>query len=96
MVRLGRALNSEAYLLLDRELRQVLRQLQVRPTDDAAREQLAELRGAFIERTEINTRLGYLYAAAVYVGLLPQADGSADTVGRLSQQIVEQRSALRR
>lgn len=96
LVRLGRALDSAAYLALDRELRQVQRQLQERPADDAARRQLEELRGALIERIEANTRLGYLYAAAVYVELLRQAGGSSDTVGLLSQRIMEERLALRR
>lgn len=95
-VRLGRALDSEAYLALDRELRQLQWQLQARPEDDAARRQLEELRGALIERIEANTRLGYLYAAAVYVELLRQAGGSADTVAGLSERLMEERLALRR
>ena len=96
LVRAGRALDSEVYVALDRELRQVQRQLQARPADDAARRQLAEIRGALVERIEINMGLDYLYAAAVYVELLRQSGGSADTVGRLSQQIVARRSAPRR
>lgn len=94
-VRAGSALNSEAYLALDRELRQVRQRLQDRPADAAARRQLADLRRALIERIEVNLRLEYLYAATVYVELLRQADGPAETVQRLSQRLVERRAAAR-
>lgn len=94
-VRAGSALNSEAYLALDRELRQVRQRLQARPADAAARRRLADLRAALIERIEVNLRLEYLYAATVYVELLRQADGPAETVQRLNQRLVERRAAAR-
>jgi len=49
-----------------------------------------------VERIEVNSRLGYLYAAAVYVELFRQAGGSADTVAGLSERLMEERLALRR
>lgn len=91
-VRAGRALNSEAYLAMDRELRQVRRQLQQNPGNETAEQQLAEIRRALIERIEINMRFDYLYAAGVYVELLRQADGAAETVAGLSRKISEKRT----
>lgn len=94
-IRTGRALASEMYLALDRELRQVQRRLQARPADEAAQSQLAELRTALIERIEINIRFEYLYAAAVYIELLRQAEAPEPTVQEFSQQLAARRSVLR-
>jgi len=74
----------------------VQQQLQERPEDTAAGRRLEELRGGLVERIEVNSRLGYLYAAAVYVELFRQAGGSADTVAGLSERLMEERLALRR
>lgn len=93
-VRDGRALDSEAYLTLDRDLRQVRQRLQARPDDPGARRRLAEIRSALVERIEINIDFDYLYAAAVYIELLRQAEGSLTTVRQLSRRLDERRTAL--
>lgn len=93
-VRDGRALNSQAYLALGRELRQVRALIESGPADEEAQRRLADLRRALIERIEININLDYLYAAAVYLELLRQAEGPPAAVRRLSQRLSERRSGL--
>lgn len=91
-IRAGRALRSEAYLELDRELRQVQQMLQARPDDEAAQRRLADVRGALAERIEVNINFDYLYAAAVYIELFRQAEGSPSAVRQFSQRLRERRS----
>ena len=93
-IRDGRALDSEAYLTLDRELRQLQRQLEARPEDERAQRRLAELRSALVERIQININFDYLYAAAVYIEMLRQADGPEATVRQFSRRLDARRSAL--
>lgn len=94
-IRNGRALDSEAYLSLDRNLRQVQQRLQARPEDPVAQRRLAEIRTALVERIEINIDFDYLYAAAVYIELLRQADGSLTTLRQLSRRLDQRRIELR-
>jgi len=94
-IRDGSALDSEAYLRLDRDLRQVQRQLQARPEDESGQRRLAEIRRVLVERIEININFDYLYAATVYIEMLRQADGSVSTIRQLSQRLSERRSVLR-
>lgn len=92
LIRAGRALDSEAYLALDREFRRVRQLLQSRPDDEAARLQLEQLQDALARRIEINLEFDYLYAAAVYLELFRQADGAPGTVRRFSRRLGERRS----
>lgn len=88
----GRALESEAYRVLDNELRQVKQMLQARPEDEAVREKLEELHDALAQRIEINLNFNYLYAASVYIELLRQADAPPGSVRRYSRLLTERRS----
>lgn len=90
----GRALDSAAYLALDRELRQVRALLAAQPEDATARRRLAEVRGALAERIELNIALDYLYAATVYIELFRQAEGSPSDLSRFSRRLSERRSLL--
>lgn len=92
LIRSGRALESEAYRVLDNELRQVKQLLLARPEDEAVREQLEELQAALAQRIEINLNFDYLYAAAVYIELFRQADAPPGSVRRFSRLLTERRS----
>jgi len=88
-IRAGRALDSEYYLALDRELRQVRRELQLRPDDEAVQSRLAEIRRALVQRIEINIEFEYLYAARVYIALLEDAGAPPDQVSTYRRQLAE-------
>jgi len=94
-IRAGRALRSDAYLELDRELRRVTELLRAQPENEAARRRLANVRRALAERIEVNMNLDYLYAASVYIELFRQADGSPSAVRRFTRLLGERRSAQR-
>ena len=89
LIRDGRALDSEIYLALDRELRQVQRALQRRPDDDRAQSRLGEIRRALVQRIEVNIEFDYLYAARVYIALLEQAGAAPEQVAIYLQQLAE-------
>jgi len=93
LIRAGRALESEAYRVLDSELRQVKQLLPARPEDEAVRQQLEELQDALAQRVEINLDFDYLYAAAVYIELFRQADGPPGAVRRFRRMLSERQSA---
>ena len=88
-IRAGNALDSEAYLALDGELRQVRQALSERPGEPQVRQRLAEVRRALSARVESNMNLGYLYAARVYIALLEDAGASSDQVAAYRQQLAE-------
>ncbi|MDT8408369.1 MAG: hypothetical protein RQ741_02100 [Wenzhouxiangellaceae bacterium] len=92
LIRAGRALDTEAYLALDSEFRRVRQLLQVRPEDQAVRQQLEQLQNALVRRIEVNLDFDYLYAAAVYLELLRQADGASGTLRQFSRRLSERRS----
>lgn len=92
LIRAGRALDSEAYLALDGELRRVRQLLQTRPGDETVRLQRGQLQDALARRIEINLEFDYLYAAAVYLELFRQADGAPGTVRQFSRRLGERRS----
>jgi len=89
LIREGRALDSEAYLALDRELRQVRRELELRPDGKRAQTRLAEIRRALIQRIEVNIEFDYFYAARVYIALLEQAGAAPEQVAIYLQQLAE-------
>jgi len=89
LIREGRALDSEAYLALDRELRQAQRALQLRPDGERAQSRLAEIRRALVQRIEINIEFDYLYAARVYIALLEDAGAPTDQVSTYRRQLAE-------
>jgi len=88
-IRAGNALDSEAYLALDGELRRVRQTLSERPGDRQAQQRLAEVRRALSARVESNMNLGYLYAARVYIALLEDAGASSDQVAAYRQRLDE-------
>lgn len=88
-IRAGNALDSEAYLALDRELRQARRTLAEQPEDQQARQRLEELRRALAVRVESNMNLGYLFAARVYIALLEDAGAPPEQVATFLQRLEE-------
>lgn len=90
-VRDGRALESEIYRELDGELRRLTRRLAADPDDSTALAESAALRERLRERVESNLRLGYLYAAGVYVEMLDIAGAEPATVRDLTRRVQARR-----
>jgi len=85
----GTALDSEAYLALDAELRRTQQVLAQNPDDPQARRQLQELRNALAARIEANMSLGYRYATRVYIAMLEDAGGSPEQIRNYRRRLVE-------
>ena len=92
-IRAGRALDTDYYLALDRDLRQVRRKLQLRPDDEATQLRLVEIRRALVQRIEINIEFDYLYAVRVYIALLELAGAEPDQVAAYRQQLAKMKQS---
>jgi len=87
----GTALDSAAYLAIDRELRGVMRRLERDPSDPETLGQLETLRERLRQRVAINLEAGFPYAAGVYIELLRIAGASPSEIRRLTAMLRERR-----
>lgn len=85
----GTALDSEAYLALDAELRRTQQALAENPDDPQARRQLQEIRTALTTRIEANMSLGYRYATRVYIAMLEDAGAPPEQIRNYRQSLEE-------
>ena len=83
-IQAGTALNSTTYLQLDRELRSVLRRLELDPLEADSIAQLEILRERLRQRVAVNLEAGFPYAAGVYIELLRIAGASPAEIRRLT------------
>lgn len=88
-IRTGSALDSQAYIALDSELRRARLALAEKPRDRQAQERLEAVRRALAARVESNMNLGYLYAARVYLALLEDAGAPPDQISSYRRQLSE-------
>lgn len=88
-IRTGSALDSQAYLALDSELRRARLALAETPQDRQAQQRLEALRRALAARVESNMELGYFYAARVYIALFEDAGAPPEQVATYRQRLAE-------
>lgn len=86
-IQAGTALESEAYLSLDRELRGIMRRLERDPADRDSLARLESLRERLRQRVGINLEAGFPYAAGVYIELLRIAGASPAEIRRLTAML---------
>lgn len=91
-IREGRALDSAAYLEIDRERRRIARRLEEAPEDPGALADRAALQERLRQRIAVNLRLGYLYAAGVYITLLETTGAPADEIRSHTERLGARRA----